>query len=130
MRTDHAGPARSTPATIAAPAAASISRGSSPPVVTAKMVPCGSGPCRCSSGSCTTATASTPPIPAARRSRSTPLLRDGDADGPLLVTVADYKRMVGFPPRPPTCPALRDAGRLTTVDRVEYLTFPIWQPVD
>jgi hypothetical protein len=57
------------------------------------------------------------------------LLRDGDADGPLLVTVADYKRMVGFPVAAAHLPALRDAGRLTTVDRVEYLTFPIWEPV-
>ena len=58
------------------------------------------------------------------------LLRDGDADGPLLVTVADYKRMVGFPVAAVHLPALRDAGRLTTVDRVEYLTFPLWEPVD
>ena len=57
------------------------------------------------------------------------LLRDGDADGPLLVTVADYKRMVGFPVAAMRLPALRDAGRLTTVDRVEYLTFPLWEPV-
>jgi len=58
------------------------------------------------------------------------LLRDGDADGPLLVTVADYKRMVGFPVAAVHLPALRDAGRLTTVDRVEYLMFPLWEPVD
>jgi hypothetical protein len=57
------------------------------------------------------------------------LLRDGDADGPLLVTVADYKRMVGFTVAAAHLPALRDAGRLTTVDRVEYLAFPLWQPV-
>jgi len=58
------------------------------------------------------------------------LLRDGDADGPLLVAGADYKRMVGFPVAAAHLPALRDAGRLTTVDRVEYLTFPLWEPVD
>jgi len=57
------------------------------------------------------------------------LLRDGDADGPLLVTVADYKRMVGFAVAAAHLPALRDAGRLTTVDRVEYVTFPLWEPV-
>ena len=57
------------------------------------------------------------------------LLRDGDADGPLLVTVADYKRMLGFAVAAAHLPALRDAGRLTTVDRVEYLTFPLWEPV-
>ena len=56
------------------------------------------------------------------------VLRDGDADGPLLVSVADYKRMVGFPTARLHVPALREAGRLTTVDRVEYLNFPLWQP--
>ena len=58
------------------------------------------------------------------------LLRDGDADGPLLVTVADYKRMVGFAAAAAHLPTLREAGRLTTIDRVEYLTFPIWRPVE
>jgi hypothetical protein len=58
------------------------------------------------------------------------LLRDGDADGPLLVAVADYKRMVGFQVAAAHLPALRDSGRLTTVDRVEYLMFPLWQPVE
>ena len=58
------------------------------------------------------------------------LIRDGDADGPLLVSVADYKRMVGFPAARAHLPALRDAGRIETVDRVEYLIFPLWQPVE
>ncbi len=58
------------------------------------------------------------------------ILRDGDADGPLLVTVADYKRMIGFEAARSHLPALRAAGRLTTLDRVEYLTFPLWQPAD
>jgi len=58
------------------------------------------------------------------------LIREGDADGPLLVTVADYKRMVGFDVAAAHLPVLRDAGRLTTLDRVEYLTFPLWQPVE
>ncbi|MGZ4677522.1 MAG: hypothetical protein ACXVK4_12750 [Acidimicrobiia bacterium] len=58
------------------------------------------------------------------------VLRDGDADGPLLVSVADYKRMVGFDAARAHLPALRAAGRIETVDRVEYLTFPLWQPVE
>ncbi len=58
------------------------------------------------------------------------LLRDGDADGPLLVSVADYKRMIGFPAARLHLPALREAGRITTVDQVEYLTFPLWQPTN
>ena len=48
---------------------------------------------------------------------------------PHLVTVADYKRMVGFPAAAAHLPTLRDAGRLTVVDRVEYVTFPLWEPV-
>jgi hypothetical protein len=58
------------------------------------------------------------------------VLRDGDADGPLLVSVADYKRMVGFDTARRYLPTLHDAGRITTVDRVDYITFPLWQPVD
>jgi hypothetical protein len=57
------------------------------------------------------------------------LLRDGDADGPLLVSVADYKRMVGFEVARRHLGALRDAGRVDTVDQVEYLTFPLWEPM-
>lgn len=57
------------------------------------------------------------------------LLRDGDADGPLLVAVADYKRMVGFDVARLHLPSLRDAGRIETVDRVDYLTFRLWEPV-
>lgn len=56
------------------------------------------------------------------------LLREGDADGPLLVAVADYKRMVGFATADAHLPALREAGRTTRVDGVEYLTFPLWRP--
>jgi hypothetical protein len=58
------------------------------------------------------------------------LLREGDADGPLLVTVADYKRMAGFDVAAAHLPSLREAGRLTTIDRVEYLSFPLWERVD
>lgn len=55
------------------------------------------------------------------------ILRDGDADGPLLVSVADYKRMLGFPVARAHLPALREAARTTLIDGVEYLTFPLWQ---
>lgn len=57
------------------------------------------------------------------------VLRDGDADGPLLVAVADYKRMIGFDAAQAHLPAFRRAGRTATIDGVEYLTFPLWQPV-
>ncbi len=58
------------------------------------------------------------------------LLRDGDADGPLLLPVADYKRMVGFDTADARLPAFRDAGRTETRDGVEYLVFPVWERVE
>ena len=47
------------------------------------------------------------------------LLREGDADGPLLVTVADYKRMVGFDAaaHAPARPARRRPDRPTVGPR-------------
>ena len=57
------------------------------------------------------------------------ILHDGDADGPLLVSVAEYKRMVGFDRARAHLPALRAAGRTEIVDRVEYLAFPLWRAV-
>ena len=57
------------------------------------------------------------------------LLRDGDADGPLLVTVADYKRMVGFDVAAACMPVLRAARRTEVHDGVEYLAFPLWERV-
>ena len=57
------------------------------------------------------------------------ILRDGDADGPLLVPVAEYKRMIGFDRARAHLPALRNSGRTEVVDRVEYLTFPLWRAV-
>jgi hypothetical protein len=57
------------------------------------------------------------------------LLRDGDTDGPLLVTVADYKRMVGFDVAAACMPVLRAARRTEVHDGVEYLAFPLWERV-
>ncbi len=57
------------------------------------------------------------------------VLRPGDADGPLMVPVADYKRMAGFDVAAANLPAFRNAGRTAVLDGVEYLTFPLWQPV-
>ena len=68
--------------------------------------PCGSAPCRCSRGSCTTASRSTPPTRAGPCWRWTRCCaRATPTPGPLLVTVADYAAMVGadvgrrLPPR-------------------------------
>lgn len=56
------------------------------------------------------------------------IIRDGDADGPLLVAVADFKRMVGVEATNAALADLRRAGRTETIDGVEYVTFPMWEP--
>jgi len=58
------------------------------------------------------------------------ILRDGDADGPLLLPVADYKRMAGFDTADARLPAFRSAGRTETRDGVEYLVFPVWERIE
>jgi hypothetical protein len=55
------------------------------------------------------------------------ILREGDADGPLLLPVASYKAMVGFDVAAACLPAFREAGRTERHDGVEYLVFPLWQ---
>jgi hypothetical protein len=55
------------------------------------------------------------------------ILREGDADGPLLVPVATFKAMVGFEVAAACVPTFREAGRTELLDGVEYLTFPLWQ---
>jgi hypothetical protein len=57
------------------------------------------------------------------------VLRAGDADGPLLVAVADFKRMVGFDATNAALPELRRADRTATTDGVEYVVFRMWEPV-
>jgi hypothetical protein len=57
------------------------------------------------------------------------VLRDGDADGPLLVAVADFKRMIGFDATNTALYELRRANRTEVRDGVEYVTFRMWEPV-
>ena len=57
------------------------------------------------------------------------VLRDGDADGPLLVAVADFKRMIGFDATNAALGELRSAGRTEVRDGVEYVSFRMWEPV-
>ena len=57
------------------------------------------------------------------------LLRAGDADGPLLVAVADFKRILGFEPAKACVNELRRAGRTEAHDGVEYVTFTMWEMV-
>jgi hypothetical protein len=54
-------------------------------------------------------------------------LRDGDADGPLLLPVAEYKRMAGFDAADAHLPRFRGADRTIVRDGVEYIAFPVWQ---
>jgi hypothetical protein len=57
------------------------------------------------------------------------VLRDGDADGPLLVAVADFKRIMGFEAAKACVAELRRAGRTESRDGVEYVTFALWEVV-
>jgi hypothetical protein len=56
------------------------------------------------------------------------VVREGDADGPLLVAIADLKRMIGVREANALVPRWRADGRTEVRDGVEYLTFPMWQP--
>lgn len=58
------------------------------------------------------------------------VLRPGDADGPLLVAVADFKHMIGFDATNACLPELRRADRTETHDGVEYIAFRMWEPVE
>jgi hypothetical protein len=55
------------------------------------------------------------------------ILREGDADGPLLLPIASFKAMVGFDAAAACLPSFRRSGRLERHDGVEYLTFPLWR---
>ena len=55
----------------------------------------------------------------------------GDLDaGPLLVTVADYARMVGDDAARACVPLLREAGRITQWMGVDHISFPTWLTLD
>jgi hypothetical protein len=54
-------------------------------------------------------------------------VREGDADGPLLVAVADFKRIIGFEATNACIGELRRSGRTETRDGVEYVTFALWE---
>ena len=58
------------------------------------------------------------------------ILRDGDADGPLLLPVADFKRIIGFEATNACIGEFRRAGRTETRDGVEYLVFPVWERIE
>lgn len=58
------------------------------------------------------------------------LLRDGDADGPLLLPVPQYMALVGGPEAAEGhLRALRDQGRVVRHQDVAHLAFPTWELV-
>ena len=54
-------------------------------------------------------------------------LREGDADGPLLLPMAELKRMLGFTRAEHHIAEFRANGRTEVRDGVEYLSFPVWK---
>jgi hypothetical protein len=58
------------------------------------------------------------------------LTRPGDTDqGPLLVPVADYMRMVGTEVARQCLPELEAKGRIVDHLGVGHITFPTWTPI-
>lgn len=56
----------------------------------------------------------------------------GDLDsGPLLLTIADYARMVGDDRTAREClHQLKDAGRITNWMGVDHVSFPTWTTIE
>jgi hypothetical protein len=58
------------------------------------------------------------------------VLREGDADGPILLPAPQYMALVGGPgPARPHLEALSRQGRLVRHQGVTHLSFPTWQVV-
>ena len=58
------------------------------------------------------------------------LLRDGDADGPVLLPVPQFMAIVGGPAvAEPMLRRLSAQGRVVRHQGVAHLSFPTWQPV-
>ena len=59
------------------------------------------------------------------------VLREGDATGPLLLSVADYVLMAGGPEVVRSClDGLAARGRIVSHLGVAHVTFPTWTPLD
>jgi hypothetical protein len=59
------------------------------------------------------------------------LLREGDADGPILLPAPQYMALVGGPDLArPYLRALERQGRLVEHQGVTHLAFPTWQVVE
>ena len=58
------------------------------------------------------------------------LLRDGDADGPVLLPVPQFMALVGGPDvADPILRRLSAQGRIVRHQDVAHLSFPTWRPV-
>lgn len=59
------------------------------------------------------------------------VLREGDAEGPILLSLADYVLMAGGAERVRPClDQLAARGRIVAHLGVDHLAFPTWTPVD
>lgn len=59
------------------------------------------------------------------------VMRPGDAEGPLLLSVAEYAAMAGGPQAVGSClEGLRERGRIVEHLGVAHLAFATWTPVD
>jgi len=59
------------------------------------------------------------------------LLRDGDADGPVLLPVPQFMALVGGPETAePALRKLSAQGRIVRHQDVAHLSFPTWQVVE
>lgn len=59
------------------------------------------------------------------------ILRDGDADGPLLVPVPTFMALLGGPEAAEAAlRSLNRAGRIVTHEGVAHVSFPMWQRLD
>lgn len=54
------------------------------------------------------------------------LCRDGDLDGPLLLTVSMFRVFCGPAAAPDAVAHLRRSGRVVNVDGVAHVVFPTW----
>jgi len=58
------------------------------------------------------------------------VIRDGDADGPLLLPLADYVTLAGGADAVRPClTRFREAGRIVDHLGVAHLAFPFWTPL-
>lgn len=59
------------------------------------------------------------------------ILREGDADGPLLLPVPTFMALVGGPDAAePILRSLHRSGRIVSHDELGHVAFPMWERLD